>query len=108
MKSTIVLILLLLVEDNYNFEYSEVETMEIYTNVTLEDNDKKILTCTKRASHMNRQLQELVELSEELSWSEEAIEYELEKYPDLRFIDADDLQKAKAYCKVAKLTHVYK
>ena len=108
MKSAIVLILLLLVDDGYDFEYSEVETMQIYTNITLEDNDKKISTCTRRATRMNRQLQELVELSEKLSWSEEAIEYELKKYPDLRYIDADDLKKAKAYCKIAKLTHMYK
>ena len=108
MKPAVVLILLVLVEGGYDFDYSDVKSMEIYANVDANNSKKKISSCVERASRMNRNLRKISELSEELSWTDKAIEHELMKFPDLRNIDPDDLKKTKVYCKVANLTRVYK
>ena len=102
MKSQIVLILLVLVNGGYSFDFADVKSMDIYVG------EKRVAQCVGRASRINSDLEKLEELADELSWSDEAIEHELRKYPDLQRLDADDLEKAKAYCKVTILRGVHR
>ena len=102
MKSSIVLILLVLVDGGYSFDFTDVHLMEIYAG------EKKVARCISRSGRINRELEKLGDLAEELSWSDKAIEHELRKYPYLRRVDAHDLEKTKAYCKVTELIGVHK
>lgn len=103
MKSTVVLILMMIVRNNLGFEFSDVKTIQVYDKVNSNDNKDLIAACVGKASRLNGKIERILELSRELAWSERAIEYELRKAPQLSHVESSQLEQTKFYCKVTIL-----
>ena len=99
--------MLMIVVNGYDFDSSSIHWLEIYTNVDTNNHKVKIEQCLERKYELNRKLEKIIDLSDELSWSDDAIEYELRKSPEFRNIDADDLEDVRVDCKLADVRRIH-
>ena len=91
----------------FGFQFSEIKLIEMYDNVGIDDEKNEISRCNNKASDLNQKIKKILDLSNKLSWSGKAIKYEINKIPELKRIDPDDLEDTEVYCKVTLLKRAH-